>query len=227
VDAAPTGEVPADALPVWLTRSARSDLAQPAMVTPSRSLDAEPVAANSGANDGDRTKAMRRGTLVHRLLQALPDIAPDQRAEAIRGYLARAARAFSAAEQEQIAGQIDTVLTDSRFAALFAPGSRAEVPIAGRLRRDGRIVTVAGQVDRLVVTGNSVLIADYKTNHPAPRRLEDAQGYVRQLALYRAVLAKLYPGHDIRAALLWTSVPDLMPVPAQALDAELARFTPA
>ena len=171
---------------------------------------------------------MLRGTLVHRLLQALPDITPDQRERcASSPTSARAAQDFSAAEHEQIAAQVNAVLDDSRFAELFAPGSRAEVPIVGRLTRDGRTFRVSGQVDRLVVTGDAVLIADYKTNHPAPRRPEDAPGYVTQLALYRAVLAKLYPAHEIRAALLWTAVPDLMPLSPQVLDEAFARVTPA
>ena len=50
-------------------------------------------------------------------------------------------------------------------------------------------------------------------------------GYVAQLALYRAVLAKLYPGKAIRAALVWTEVPDLMEVSAAAMDAALAAVT--
>ena len=55
-----------------------------------------------------------------------------------------------------------------------------------------------------------MLIADYKTNHPAPRRPEDAPDYVTQLALYRAVLAKLYPGHEIPRRSAVDAVPDLM-----------------
>ena len=51
---------------------------------------------------------------------------------------------------------------------------------------------MAGQVDRLVVTPDAVLIADYKTNRPAPRSLAETQeryqSYIKQLALYRAVL---------------------------------------
>ena len=94
---------------------------------------------------------------------------------------------------------------------------------------------VSGQIDRLVVTDNAVLIADYKTNRPAPRRLDDAlkvhRGYVRQLALYRVVLGNIYPGRTIRAALIWTDIAALMDIPAQALDhaldAEFARLTPA
>jgi len=89
-------------------------------------------------------------------------------------------------------------------------------------------VLVSGQIDRLVVTQSSVLIADFKTNRPPPRRIEDVPpAYVRQLALYRAVLAKLYPEKSIRAALVWTEVPDLMELSAEHLDAALARVTPA
>jgi ATP-dependent helicase/nuclease subunit A len=113
------------------------------------------------------------------------------------------------------------VLDDTRFAPLFAPGSRAEVPIVGRI--NGR--PLSGQVDRLVVTPEAILIGDYKTNRPAPLRLEEVPpGYVTQLALYRAVLTKLYPGRPIRAALVWTEVPDIMEIPSSALDASLTTL---
>ena len=79
--------------------------------------------------------------------------------------------------------------------SVFAPGARAEVPIVGRLQQGGKTVRVSGQIDRLAVTQGSVLIADFKTNRPAPRRIEDVPpSYVTQLALYRAVLPKLVPG---------------------------------
>ena len=51
------------------------------------------------------------------------------------------------------------------FAEVFAPGSRPEVPIVGRIASAGGApIAVAGQVDRLIVTGDAVLIADYKTD---------------------------------------------------------------
>ena len=81
---------------------------------------------------------------------------------------------------------------------------------------DGRTIAVAGQIDRLAVTPEAVLIADYKTNRPAPRTVEDVpKPYVTQLALYRAVLAGLYPERPVRAALVWTEVPDLMELAAR------------
>jgi ATP-dependent helicase/nuclease subunit A len=120
--------------------------------------------------------------------------------------------------------QIRLLLDDPRFAQLFLPGSRAEVPIVGRL--DGGRLVVSGQVDRLAVTSDSLLIADYKTNRPAPRRMEDVpKAYVTQLALYRAVLGPLFPGKAVRAALIWTDVPDLMEISAASLDAALAAVT--
>ena len=79
------------------------------------------------------------------------------------------------------------------------------MPIAGTLPgRNGETLLVAGQVDRLAVTASEVLIADYKTNRPAPTRIADApKTYIRQLALYRAVLAKIYTQRQIvRAARL-------------------------
>jgi len=78
------------------------------------------------------------------------------------------------------------------------------------------------------VTSDSVLIADYKTNRPAPSRIDDVPPpYLVQLALYCALLAQLYPDKAIRAALLWTDVPDLMEIPAAALERELAIVTAA
>ena len=75
------------------------------------------------------------------------------------------------------------------------------------------------------MTPAEVLIVDYKTNHAPPAAEAGApSGYVRQLALYRAVLQKLYPQLPVRAALLWTETPELMEISTPALDAELATI---
>jgi ATP-dependent helicase/nuclease subunit A len=172
----------------------------------------------------DRATKLARGDAVHRLLQSLPDIPAAARAEAARRHLARTAAEFSAEDQSSIVAQVQTILEDPRFYELFGPASIAEVPIVGRLVQHGRTLAISGQVDRLAVTENAVLIADYKTNRPAPRRVEDIPpAYVSQLALYRAVLSELYPGRPVRAALVWTDVPDLMELSAAALDAALAK----
>jgi len=61
-----------------------------------------------------------------------------------------------------------------------------------------------------------------KTNRPAPRRPDEVPpAYLKQLALYRAVLRRIYPDRPVRAALVWTDVPDLMEISADALDRAL------
>jgi ATP-dependent helicase/nuclease subunit A len=172
-----------------------------------------------------RQRAILRGNIVHRLMQSLPDIPQDRRSDAARQYITRQSTDFTPPECDTIVEQTLAVLTDPRFALLFAPGSRAEVPIVGHVGND----TVTGVVDRLVDAPDAVLIADYKTNRPAPRSLAETleryQSYVKQLALYRAVLMRLYPDRPVRAALVWTDIPGLGEIPAEALDAALAGLT--
>jgi ATP-dependent helicase/nuclease subunit A len=173
-----------------------------------------------------RRRALLRGTIVHRLMQSLPDIPQERRADAAHRHIERQDKAgFSASERAEIAGQALAILDAPHFAVLFAPGSQAEVPIVGRVGGH----TVTGIVDRLVVTPEAILIADYKTNRPAPRTLAETRerhpGYIRQLALYRAVLSRLYPGRLIRAALVWTDNAALSEIPAEVLDAALASLT--
>ena len=211
-------------MPDWLRANASSVIAGVRTVTPS---SAEEDATRPAAS-GSRAEALMRGSLTHRLLQSLPDIAAERRSTAAEEFLARSGRELPEDVRRKIKEEVDVLLADARFAALFAPGSRAEVPVVGRLILGRETIRVSGQVDRLAVTQSSVLIADFKTNRPAPRRIEDAPpAYVRQLALYRAVLTKLYPDKSVRAALIWTEVPDLMELSAEALDAALAQVTSA
>jgi ATP-dependent helicase/nuclease subunit A len=161
-------------------------------------------------------------------MQSLPDIPPARRLQAARDYLARAGGTLPADERETIATQVMHVLAHPRFHELYGRGSRAEVPIVGKLHIGGRMVAVSGQIDRLAVTPTSVLIGDFKTNRPAPKQIEDVPAaYLRQLALYRSVLTKLYPGRAVRAALIWTEVPDLMELSDEALSGALVGLTSA
>jgi ATP-dependent helicase/nuclease subunit A len=213
-------------LPVWLRTPAPSDQITDRRLRPSGPAEDEGRRLRTGESLQARARALQRGTLVHRLLQSLPDIAGARRRDAAQRYLARNARDWSDDEREALNVGVLALIEDARFASLFAPGSRAEVSIAGRLDRPGRpAALVSGQIDRLVVTPSEVLIVDYKTNQAPPDRAAGAPtAYVRQLALYRAVLAKIYPQLPVRAALLWTETPELMEISAPALEAQLATI---
>ena len=92
------------------------------------------------------------------------------------------------------------------------------MPITGLV--GDRIVN--GQIDRLVVLPDQVLIVDYKSNRPPPDSpAAVSAAYLAQLALYRALLRQVYPERRVGAALLWTWGPRLMAIPDAALDSHL------
>jgi ATP-dependent helicase/nuclease subunit A len=226
--AAPAANVPIE-LPSWLQTSAPPEAPADRPLRPSDPAEDEGRRVRTGESLRLRARAVQRGTLVHRLLQSLPDVATERRRDAALKYLARNADGWTDGDREALAEGVLALIGDSRFAPVFGTGSRAEVSIVGRLDRPGRPpALVSGQIDRLVVTGSEVMVVDFKTNHAPPSLPAEApRGYVRQLALYCAVLRKLYPLLPVRAALLWTEIPELMEISAPALDAELASIISA
>ncbi len=207
-------------LPAILTRDAPPVPVPPRGITPSGIGKEAPLRRLTPEAAASREAAIRRGTLIHRLLQSLPDVPPEDRAAAAARFLA--AQTDLAAElADRYAAEALRLMDDHRLAPLFGPGSRAEVPVAGRI--GGR--PVSGQIDRLVVTAERIIIADFKTNNPAPGQPDQVPpAYVGQLALYRALLARIHPGVPVEAWLIWTAVPDVMAIEAGRLDAAFAEL---
>jgi ATP-dependent helicase/nuclease subunit A len=204
--------------PDWLERDAPPPPPEPARLTPSTVLGEDGEApAFRPSPSGDI--ALMRGRLIHRLLESLPAIAESDRDAIGAAYLDAFAQDLPDEERAALLAEVLTVMAEPTFAPVFAEGSRAEVEIVGRIDRASGEATVSGRVDRLAVTPTRVLIVDYKTNRPAPD-VPDAvpPGYIAQLALYRVLLRRLYPGREVEAALLWTDVPALMAIPAEVLD---------
>ena len=120
------------------------------------------------------------------------------------------------------------VLEDERFAAVFGPGSRAEAAIAGTAPELPEGLAISGRLDRLVIEPDRVLVADFKTNRPAPARIEDTdRAYVTQMAVYAAVLRAAFPGRKVEAALVWTDGPKLMSVPENLMAEALQALPPS
>ena len=217
-DARLTPEAAPGSLPGFARTAPAPEPAPPRPLAPSRPAAAEPALSSPRSGYADPAH-FRRGRLIHRLLQVLPELPPEDRADACRRLLARRGHGLDAAAQAEVAQEVLAVLDDPRLAALFGPGSRAEAPLIGVV--GDRVV--AGQVDRLAVADDAVLVVDFKTNRPPPAsEAETPAAYLAQMAAYRAVLARIYPERSIRCALLWTDGPRLM----QLSDAALARHAP-
>lgn len=217
------------ALPDWVARAAPLEPSPSRPLAPSRLPPehlAEPPVLSPLTQDG--AQRFQRGSLIHRLLETLPDLEAAQRRAAAKRFLALPAHALQQDARVEIEDAVFKVLDNEEFAAIFAPGSRAEVPLAGMIDAGGVPVLVAGQIDRLCVSEDSVAIIDYKTNRPPPERVEDVSpAYLVQMAAYRAVLSSIYPDRMIRCALLWTDAPKLMELPGEKLEIALKAARPS
>ncbi|GEB38469.1 double-strand break repair helicase AddA [Gluconacetobacter liquefaciens] len=178
-----------------------------------------PLAIAQARRPAAREQALRRGEIVHALLQYLPDHPPARRREVALAWLARPGNGLDPAEQARIAGQVLAVMDEPALAPLFGPGSRAEQPVAGVA--GGSVIV--GQVDRMVVCPDAVLLCDFKTNRLPPKDVESTSVlYLRQMASYRALMAALYPDRPVRCTLVWTEEVRIMPLP----DSLLLRHAP-
>ncbi|THD74535.1 MAG: double-strand break repair helicase AddA [Phenylobacterium sp.] len=225
--AAARSDAAVEALPAWTAAIAPpeafgryaspSDLGEGAVVAA-----ASPLATAAGG-----LGRFRRGDLIHKLLQLLPDLPAGGRAAGAAALLARERDLTSEQRAEMTAAAL-SVLEDPRFAEVFGPGSRAEVAIAGAAAALPAGLKISGRIDRLVVLPDRVLVADFKTNRPSPAAIADADpAYLRQMAIYWAVLTEVFPGRRIEAALVWTDGPKLMPIPENLISQSLAGLTPA
>ena len=169
-----------------------------------------------------------RGTLTHALLQHLPALPAGRWAGAASAYLATRAGDLSPAIRDSIAREALAILTEPQFTALFGPDSQAEVPVVAVLPRPsgkGPPLRLNGQIDRLVRTGNIVLIVDYKTNRPPPLALAGvADAYLYQLAAYRLAVQHLFDGCHVSAAIVWTDGARIMGIPDALLDTYQSRL---
>ena len=168
----------------------------------------------------------RRGNLIHKLFEILPEITPAARDEVAARYLLRQAD-LTEDQRDEMRGAVMAVLEDARFAEAFGPLSRPEVALAGQiaLNAQGEALMLSGRIDRLVITPDRVLIIDYKSNRPAPDRAENAAiAYQRQMAGYVALLRQIYPERTVESALLWTDGPKLTPLSDALVNLRLAEI---
>jgi ATP-dependent helicase/nuclease subunit A len=212
-------------LPGWAREKVKAEPSPSRPLAPSRlppdGLE-EPAAMSPLM--GDQKKRFLRGTLIHRLLQTLPDVPMEEREAAARALLASPAHGLDEAARDEIIAATFGVLNEPGFAAIFGPGARAEAALVGQISFAGKPVLVSGQIDRLCVTDTEVLVIDYKTNRPAPPDVDAVNpAYYAQMAAYRAVLRGIYPEKHVICALLWTDGPKLMELPEARLAAALGE----
>ncbi len=206
----------------WMLHPAPHERPPPRPLAPSRDPELEPAVVSPAGRDSGRR--FHRGTIVHRLLEVLPDLTPTARRDAAERFLAMPGHGLDQPTQAQIAAEVMAVLEDPAFGAIFGPGSRAEVPVGGLIEYPDGPAVISGQIDRLLVQPELAMIVDFKSNRPPPSTPDDVAAiYWRQMGEYRDIIAQVYPGRPVRCALLWTDGPRLMELAGPRLDRAPAR----
>ncbi|PZF76479.1 double-strand break repair helicase AddA [Aestuariivirga litoralis] len=193
-------EVPATAKPV-------EALALPGWVA--REVAAVPVTAAPQARKRAEAR-VARGLLIHRILQNLPDLPEAERA----GHIDVAVR--RAGHDAALATRLKALIAEPVVAELLSADGHSEAslitvgPDGGPERR---------RLDRLVMTAEGLLVADYKTDREVPETAAACNPeYLMQLATYREALRLAGPGRPMRFCLLYTEAPRLILVPDALLD---------
>jgi len=183
-----------------------------------------PVAASPAPEAGEpperpgNEEAVARGILIHRILENLPDLPQAER----QAYIAAAVRRGGG--DAALARQIETLTADPLLAEVLSADGHSEATLIAETP-DGGIER--RRIDRMVVTPEAILVADYKTDRQPPDTPEDCKpDYLMQLAIYRDALRLTAPGKPLRFCIVWTEAPRLMPIPDQLLDRMAALRQP-
>ena len=221
----PVGETPATLVPDWLGRPVAREAEPAPPLKPSSAL----AAADGEDRPADGpflAEAAAAGRFAHLLLQMLPEIAPQER-PVIAEALARSRGATVPGERRsRVVGEVLALLGDPALSQLFAGPALAEVAISGEIElANGSLRKVSGQIDRLAIGADEIVIADYKTAARPPASVEAIPpNSLLQLAVYRELVSRIYPGRRVRALLLYTAGPTPLEPDAAMLDAALAAF---
>jgi ATP-dependent helicase/nuclease subunit A len=164
-----------------------------------------------------RQMALAYGRLAHRMLEILPALPAEARRRRAAG-LAAAFPELSKAQAENLLEKVLALIESPEIAMLFGPDALVEVPINGRVHGYG----AAGQIDRLYVDQDRIILADFKTGvrpaGPPPPQ------YCQQMALYDALLGQIYPGRDIECWLVWIEVSEIQQIDAAMRVAALTKI---
>ncbi len=184
-----------------------------AVLSPSDLGGAKALAGDQG---DDTDAAMIYGSLVHTLLENLPGL-QEPALSITASHLTEAALPHHA---ERAIDEVKRVLATPALAHAFAAETLAEVPISGQIGN----TRLHGLIDRLVITGDLILLLDYKTNRVIPKTpAECPEGILRQMGAYVQMLAQVYPDHKIETAILWTADASVMHLPHDLVTEALWR----
>ena len=205
-------------LPDWLAHTAPTAKVRKKPLSPSDLGGAKALPSESDGMDEDA--AMRRGSLIHLLLEHLPNKPQAEWDRFSQNLLKQYDNKTGTDEAKELLNIAMRVLNADALKSIFASGTLAEVNITAKISELGG-QHIYGTIDRLVISEKRIVAVDYKSNRVVPNAPSDVPvGLLRQMGAYLSALKLVYPNHEIDVAILWTQNQQLMFLPHDiAIDA--------
>ena len=192
-------------VPAWAKTAAPPEARPPQPLAPSAM--AEDSEAAPPPSEAQRAAA-ERGTLIHQLLERLAPVHPDERHATALRWLERSAGVADGDARKEIADTVCAVLSPIRASRLVRRRlARRSASCRDPCRTDGssRARSTACSSSRTRVS-----VIDFKTGRvPEFGRRNSGLAQGADERLYARRLRVIFPGREVRAALLYTSGPRL------------------
>jgi ATP-dependent helicase/nuclease subunit A len=200
-------------LPNWAMTMSYDSSKEIEFIAPSQASDKEYLT-------GDNT-ARSRGIIIHKLLELLVNIKPEQRRHATSNFLKNYNLPIET--QKIYENEVFNLLNHPEFSILLSPDGLSEVPLIGYLKNFNNLA-ISGQIDRMVITPTEVLIADYKTDRNLSKNTVLSTSYLLQMALYKEALQDIYPHKTIKCYVIATVQPEIISINSDVLTVTLANY---
>lgn len=197
-------------LPAWAINTAKEERPLGQLLATGRAEGR--VRARSAGTMGD--SSLDRGSAIHKILYELAKVDHSRWGDIAQGM---ARQMLGPLLVQSVARE--AVEVRHQFKHLFEGNSQGEFPVRGTVEWGGTRHKFDWRLDRVVVSGNEVLVVEFKTDRVVPQADSGIRAeYLRQLALYRSAMRGLFPGKSVKCGILWTIEPRLSVIPANYLD---------
>lgn len=142
---------------------------------------------------------------IYPLLEKLSLLPPLMRRSAALNYLKRFYGKASEEAQHAFIQQLLNLMEAPATAWIFESKKYlVNLPVEGTTEINGKSYRVSGHIDRLVWQKHQLFIVKFKTDISLPTKKEEIPSeYLQELGLYQKLLKPLYPGMQLRGALVW------------------------
>ncbi|PTL87090.1 MAG: double-strand break repair helicase AddA [Candidatus Liberibacter europaeus] len=174
-------------------------------------------------NDDD---ALKRGLIIHKLLEIVFKLPLEQRKQSIVSYLKKNSKFWTIQEYENLVSSITSLLEHPIVSTAMSCLSYTEVSISGKINFPKQEVLVSGRVDQISIDNENVFIFEYKTNRNIPQGIEDIPiSHIIQLSIYRELLKDSYTDKSFVCLLIYVLEPKVFIIPQCKLDEALLKIS--